>query len=205
MDQGEGGCEIDDCGGRIVGRRMCGKHWQRWRKWGDPRYVSSRWKQTDAERFWSYVDKSGECWTWTGYKKNGYGAFWITRDGVDRMQQAHRFAYELELGPIPEGMTLDHLCHTAVADDCREGFDCPHPACVRPDHLDPMSLSNNIRAGGHGARTTCKRGHEFTPENTGAAYRGKGRYCKECKKEHNRRAQERRTARKRAAAQGPAS
>jgi hypothetical protein len=187
-------CEIDECGAPAVGRRMCRKHWQRWRKWGDPRFVDSRWRQTDAERFWSYVDRSGECWVWTGGKKNGYGNFSVTRDGRDRMVQAHRFAYELEIGPIPDGMTLDHLCHTAVADECRSGVDCPHRRCVRPSHLDPMPLADNIRAGGHGARMSCKRGHEFTPENTGITNRGKGRFCRTCKRADQARMRERRRA-----------
>lgn len=192
-------CEIDECGAPVVGRHMCRKHWQRWRKWGDPRVVSSRWKQTDAERFWSHVDRSGDCWAWTGGTKNGYGTFYVTRDGTDRMQQAHRFAFELERGPIPDGMTLDHLCHTAVADDCREGSKCPHRRCVRPDHLDSMPLGDNISAGGNGAKMTCKHGHEFTPENTGHhGPDGRYRYCLTCKRATNARAQARRTATARA-------
>lgn len=175
---------------------MCGKHYQRWAKWGDPRFVDSRWKQTDAERFWSYVDRSGECWPWTGATKNGYGCFYVTRDKRDRMVQAHRFAYELEHGPIADGMTLDHVCHTAVAASCPSAASCPHRACVRPDHMEPMSLSENISIGGNGAKTHCKRGHEFTPENTGTAtWSGPtARFCRTCKRADGARLRERRRA-----------
>ena len=70
------------------------------------------------QRFWSKVDKSGECWLWTAATdRKGYGRIWV--DGQRR--QAHRVAYVLSGGEIPEGMLLDHRCH--------------HTACVRPEHL----------------------------------------------------------------------
>lgn len=70
-------------------------------------------------RFWSKVDTSGECWLWTGsrFRPSGYGVFHIDR----RSTRAHRVAYELAYGQIPEGMFVCHRCDV--------------PACVRPDHL----------------------------------------------------------------------
>lgn len=73
---------------------------------------------TPEQRFWAKVDKSGECWVWTAAKyPSGYGAF---RVHPKELRAAHRFAWELEHGPIPEGMFVDHACHTR--------------ACVRTSH-----------------------------------------------------------------------
>ena|SRR5579859_339545 len=70
------------------------------------------------KRFLPLVSVGDGCWEWIGFKRsNGYGAFWL--DG--RSQTAHRVSYELFVGAIPEGLTIDHLCRN-------------HP-CVRPDHL----------------------------------------------------------------------
>lgn len=72
---------------------------------------------TAEERFWSRVDKRGDCWIWTGFiRPNGYGQFWL--DGPIR---AHRASYIFNVGPIPNGLCVLHRC------DVR--------ACVRPDHL----------------------------------------------------------------------
>jgi hypothetical protein len=174
---------------------MCGMHWQRWRKHGDPRVVLGRWKQTPEERFWGYVDKSGDCWLWTGRTKLGYGQFsvWSAEEGKDRTVQAHRFAYAAVVGEIPPGMTLDHLCHTVAVATCLDAPACPHRACVRPDHLEPVPLRENIQRGGNGAKTHCKRGHEFTPENTWTDKNG-GRFCRACQRIHGARLRERRRA-----------
>jgi hypothetical protein len=96
--------------------------------------------------FVARLDKSGECWVWTGpLKPDGYGR--LTRN--HRAVYAHRYAYELWVGPIPSGLELDHLCLTK--------------ACVRPDHLEPVTkLENMQRSWKLRARTThCPRGHEY--------------------------------------------
>ena len=126
---------------------------------------------TATERFWSKVDKSGDCWVWTaGKSRDGYGNF--KRDGKDL--KAHRVAYELVRGSIPTGLDLDHLCRVR--------------ACVNPDHLEPVTRRENImRGAGYTAeqarKTACKRGHEFTAENT-YAWRG-GRICRTCRKAYS--------------------
>lgn len=180
-------CEVDDCGRDAVGWGMCRTHYQRWAKWGDPHRVNGRWKLSPEERFWQYVDKTATCWHWTGGEKSGYGTFSLGGRSV----QAHRYSYELVNGPIPGGRTLDHLCHTRVVNDCTDGARCPHRSCVRPDHLEPVSLENNISRGGNGAKTHCKRGHEFTPDNTYVMKRG-GRSCRKCLRLHQANQRQRR-------------
>ena len=131
-----------------------------------------------TELFWSHVDKNGpipsyaphlgNCWLWTGNKRSGYGLLFIP--GESSRYQAPRFSYELENGPIEAGLELDHLCRVA--------------ACVRPSHLEPVSHRTNVIRGIsmcalNAAKTHCKRGHEFTQQNTGRGKNGK-RYCKRC-------------------------
>lgn len=83
--------------------------------------------KSDEERFWSKVDKSGDCWLWKGRKRGGRsdgtlsnesGAFDLTHG---RVIQAHRYSWTLAYGEIPEGMLIMHKCG--------------NPMCVRPDHL----------------------------------------------------------------------
>lgn len=107
------------------------------------------------------------CWRWTGaLNSEGYGR--LRADGK-QSKAAHRKVYELLVGPIPEGLTLDHLCRNRY--------------CVNPDHLDPVTLKENLARGfGVGALNTakeaCKRGHPFTEDNI-MLWRGK-RWCRAC-------------------------
>ena len=92
------------------------------------------------ERFWSKVNKTDTCWIWTAAKnQDGHGRF---RHG--RLVLAHRFAYELLVGPIPKGLDLDHLCQ--------------NPACVNPAHLEPVTRKENTRRYWSGR---CNRGSKL--------------------------------------------
>ena len=108
------------------------------------------------------------CWIWTAATAQGYGR--INAGGRGVPLQAHRVAYELLVGPIPEGLELDHLCR-----DRR---------CVNPQHLEPVTHRENLlRApSSNGRKERCKRGHEFDAENTIRRTRAEGgRECRRCK------------------------
>lgn len=84
--------------------------------------------KSDEERFWSYVEKSGECWTWTGFRDRGYGFF--HRKGIGT-RGAHRFAWIIANGEIPSGLCVMHKCD--------------NPPCVRIDHLMLGTIQDNRR------------------------------------------------------------
>ena len=133
------------------------------------------------ERFWAKVDKSGPngCWIWTAALSRGYGKFGINGG----TKSAHRLSYESLVGPIPEGLQLDHLCRT--------------PACVNPDHLEAVTGRVNILrstspAALHAVKTHCPQGHPYDEQNT-SHYRGL-RYCDTCRKAHSMRSKERHAA-----------
>jgi hypothetical protein len=112
-----------------------------------------------------------DCWVWTGHRfKAGYGALRVG----SRQLVAHRWVYEELVGPVPDGLELDHLCRNR--------------ACVNPDHLEPVSHLTNVRRGVAGkwiaARSHCPSGHEYSGENTYEA--GGRRHCRECSRSRAR-------------------
>jgi hypothetical protein len=105
-------------------------------------------RRSAEERFWAKVVKTDSCWLWVGATSapKGYGAFTIPADGQWRNVLAHRFAYELLVGPIPVGLQIDHLCFVTN--------------CVRPTHLEVVTPGVNKRRGTQ-RKTHCKRGHPY--------------------------------------------
>ncbi|MGW1796858.1 HNH endonuclease signature motif containing protein [Streptomyces sp. NPDC001984] len=126
------------------------------------------------------------CIVWTGAKQpKGYGQIQI--DG--RRVSVHRIAYETFKGAIPEGLEIDHACHTRDR-SCPGGPTCMHRRCVNPHHLEAVTHGENLRrsqgfAGVLARRTHCGHGHEFTPENTRWKVDG-SRACRTCLREQNR-------------------
>jgi hypothetical protein len=118
-------------------------------------------------RFERYVDRSGgpdACHPWTrGRQGQGYGVFYVTKG---QPVLAHRYAWELENGPIPDGAVVDHECHNGT--DCPGGRACPHRRCCNPAHLEPTTNADNVdrshNANAH--KIKCPDGHLYTPENT---------------------------------------
>lgn len=88
--------------------------------------------ERDIARFWSKVDRSGDCWLWQAVRKStGYGTFFLTEDGRQRTWRAHRLAWHLTHGPIPEGMIVRH--------------GCDNPPCCNPAHLLLGTQLDNAR------------------------------------------------------------
>lgn len=133
-------------------------------------------KQDPLARFWKYVNKTDTCWLWTGHlDREGYGKF----RGASERVRAHKFAYESLVGPVPDGLVLDHVVARG----------CTNRHCVNPAHLEPVTCGENIRRGRTGcaqtAKTHCPQGHEYTPENTRISRRNE-RICKACARQRCR-------------------
>jgi hypothetical protein len=133
-------------------------------------------------RFWGYVQRGGEqdCWLWTAGSSCGYGAFSPHHGHTVR---AHRFAYELLIGPIPDGLVIDHLCRVK--------------RCVNPAHLEPVTFGENVMRGEtlsstNAAKTHCNSGHALDEANT-YVWRG-WRRCRLCNAASVRRSASRKRA-----------
>lgn len=132
-------------------------------------------RKSVSERFWEKVHKFDEgCWFWIGARRSyGYGGFW----NGHRQVQAHRWAYEDSIGPIPTGLTLDHLCKNR--------------RCVNPAHLEPVTNRENILRGDspsaqNARKTHCIYGHELTVENVYLEPPDGRRKCRICRRRKER-------------------
>lgn len=110
-----------------------------------------------ADRLWEKVDKSGDCWVWTASSRNNQGYGLINTGGHDGpVRLAHRVAYELTSGPIPEGM---EVCHR-----------CDNPLCCRPDHLLLGTHAENMRDMGDKGRAATATLDLHRPRFRGVAH-----------------------------------
>ncbi|MBA4180254.1 MAG: hypothetical protein C0506_06645 [Anaerolinea sp.] len=182
-------CSIVGCTGKYNARGYCGLHYARWKHTGDP--LGLALERDPRVRFWNKVIKTDSCWLWTGS---------LTEDGYPRFAEsktlefkAHRWAYESMVGPIPDGMQLDHLCHT-LDSGCPGGTGCPHRRCVRVDHLEVVTPRINVLrsqsfVATNASKTHCVHGHELSPENLYEAPSLEGeRRCLVCKRRLGREA-----------------
>lgn len=170
-------CEIEGCEKptRRPGGSLCSMHYIRKWRHGDPNIVLKPHGSVDpADRFWSKVDKRGEteCWPWLGViTTDGYGQFAANR----KRYRAHRYAYELVVGPIPEGYHIDHV----------RARGCTRTDCVNPAHLEAVTpLENLMRSDAPSAvnarKVRCKNGHEFEPAKIDPRTGRPVRWCRTC-------------------------
>lgn len=138
-----------------------------------------------AERFWEKVGiaEADDCWPWLGSRNPaGYGQIFVATGKAPK--KAHRVAWELLRGEIPDGLHLNHLCRVRH--------------CVNPWHCDPVTNEINIARGKfrewrRPKATHCVSGHEFTEANTYVRADGE-RNCRTCANERARRKRQERAA-----------
>ena len=137
-----------------------------------------RW-ENPVDRFFRKFTLSDGCWVWKDVpsKNGGYGYLKV----AGSMVSAHRFSYEIHVGPVPDGLELDHTCRTRM--------------CVNPAHLEPVTHLVNMQRGGVSLRKACPRGHPYDVIKTKKSHDGSvslDRWCLVCRRKQARESAKRR-------------
>ena len=138
-------CSVFECAREVNARGWCLMHYKRWRRHGDPLKVSQMKSGTLEDRVrhigWSNV--SGGCWEWKGSRHSfGHGVLSFQGQRIG----AHRAAYSVWVGPIPEGKEIRHKCD--------------NPPCINPAHLEPGTHAENMQDSAVRGRARSSRGEE---------------------------------------------
>lgn len=165
-------CDVDGCTKAPKAGGFCFQHYMNNSRHGDP--VRERTRPSLDQRFWAKVERTEDCWNWVGTITNGYG--FVKVNGG--MRSAHRVAWQLSVGPVPDGMDVDHLCRNR--------------RCVNPAHLEPVTHRENVLRGAGTAavnarKTHCKHGHSLSDSNLILQNGGRTRVCRECRNSRARR------------------
>lgn len=166
-------CSVVGCTSQSALRRgMCNSHYSKWWREAPMSERGPVQRPSVEERFWSKVARGDGCWGWLGtLQTSGYGTFPIGRSG---RVLAHRWAYEHLVGPIPAGLTIDHLCRNR--------------ACVNPSHMEVVTRGENTRRALllRAPKAQCAHGHDFTAENTYVRPANSERACRACRRRIDR-------------------
>lgn len=130
----DGSCSVEGCDRDYLAQGLCRAHYQRMRA-GTSLLAPVAMRGVEAsERFWAKVERTADCWEWQGSRdRGGYGSFNALGVRGSPTVLAHRWAYEALVGPIPEGLVIDHLCE--------------NPPCCNPAHMEPVTVAENTRRG----------------------------------------------------------
>lgn len=161
-------CRVSGCQRDLFADGYCGPHYKRKWRHGDPLAGRVFDGTPVADRLRGLmVERADGCWEWQGGRDGmGYGTIIVQRQTL----RAHRASYEAFVGPIPDGLELDHLCR--------------HKECINPAHLEPVTHSENLRRH-YASITACPKGHAYTEANTYLDH-GKRR-CRACMADAQRR------------------
>jgi hypothetical protein len=172
-------CSLDGCVRHVKSHGYCDTHWKRVQRHGAP--GPAQIGRTVQQRLMALTDVGDGtgCWEWHGRRQlSGYGQVWVNEQR--RADPAHRVSYEAFVGPIPEGLQIDHLCRNR--------------RCIRPDHLEPVTAAENFARSTHPAALTkktgvCGRGHDLAVHGkTTTSGTTEITRCQECRRERERKA-----------------